>query len=66
MFSELRPAEDKKKMLSVHFELITQQVARLDPDFLTSNKIPCLVRIISDPFCIRCCGRPWMSLASVA
>jgi hypothetical protein len=51
---------------SVHFELITQQVAHLYPDYLTARKIPGVVRIISNPFYIRCCSRTWMSLASVA
>jgi hypothetical protein len=76
MFYEHRPAESYfpnydllkigENVQSVHFELITQQVARLYPDYLTGRKIPGVVRIISYPFYIRCCSRTWMSLASVA
>jgi len=76
MFYEHTPAEAyfpnygllkiKEKAQSVHFELVTEQVARLYPDFLTGHKIPGVVRSISNPLCIRYCSRPWMSLASVA
>jgi len=75
MFCEHRPAEAyfpnyglqkvRRDVQSVHFEIITQQVARLYPDYLTGRKIPGVVRIISYPFLIRC-SWPCMSLASVA
>ena len=76
IFYEHRPAEAyfpsygllkiKENAQGVHLELITQQVARLCPDFLTGHKIPGVVLIISDPFCIICCSRPWVSLTVVA
>jgi len=56
----------KENAQSVHFELITQKFARLYPDFLTGHKIPGVLRIISNPFYILCCSRPWMLLAFVA
>jgi hypothetical protein len=76
MFCEHRPAEAyfpnygllkiRGNVQNVHFEIITQQDARLYPDYLTGRKIPGVVRTISNPFCIRCCSRPCMSLVSVA
>jgi hypothetical protein len=56
MFYEHRPAEAhfpnygllkiKENAQSVHFELVTYQVARLYPDFLTGHKIPGVLRSI--------------------
>jgi hypothetical protein len=43
----------------------TQDVARLNSDCLTRWKIPIVVRIIWNSFCVRCC-RSWTSQTSVS